>query len=115
MADLEFKQGDRVESLSPTFESALKSALDYRGDCLLTLSNGESLEGYLYNINVDASGRAATLDLFPKNSPRAETVKVSAIQSLVFSGEDTASGKSWEDWMKKKALHNNQDAESLEA
>ena len=105
-----FKQGDFISASDVSFLTALKAAIDYRGDCTLELTNGNSIEGYLYNAKLSFHHGAATstrsddfVDLFPKNSPRAETIKVTEIQKLIFSGEDTASGKSWDDWQKKKA------------
>ena len=85
-----------VKASEPSFVEALDAAVDYRGDVTVILSNGSSIEGYLFSRTKDR------LDLFPKNSPRAISVKTSEIDSVSFSGEDTASGKTWEDWANKK-------------
>ncbi len=91
-----FLEGARTESTMANFIDGLRAAVDYRGDCTLELKDGSSVEGFLYNLDIQ------TVDLFPKNSPRAMSVKISDVKTLIFTGEDTASGKGWEDWMKKK-------------
>ena len=101
MAD-DFKYRDQIEAQSSLFGAALKAAVDYRGDCTVELSDGRALEGYIYNSASDRAGKIHRIDLFPKNSPRAESILSDSIVRITFSGEDTASGKSWEDWMKKK-------------
>lgn len=91
-----FIEGVRTEATMPNFIDGLRAAVDYRGDCTLELADGSSVEGFIYNF---ANG---AVDLFPKNSPRALSVKISDVKTLVFTGEDTANGKGWEDWMRKK-------------
>ena len=39
--------------------------------------------------------------LFPKNDPRKTSIAYSDIAGLVFTGRDTAAGKSWEAWVRK--------------
>ena len=91
-----FLQGKAIKSSDKDFSEGLKAVVDYRGDVTISLVNGNTVEGYIFNHTADR------LDLFPKNSPRAISVDFKDIESLTFSGEDTASGKTFDDWIKKK-------------
>jgi hypothetical protein len=79
---------------------AVELAFDYRGDVTLSLTSGESLSGYIFNRRV--AGSESCLELFPVDGPNATLVRYEDITSIAFTGEDTASGKSWEVWMAKK-------------
>jgi hypothetical protein len=79
---------------------AVDLAFDYRGDVTLSLKSGESLCGYIFNRRVD--GSESCLELFSVENPNAIVVRFGEIAAIAFTGEDTASGKSWEAWMAKK-------------
>lgn len=91
-----FTQGQSFKALDKNFSEVLRAAVDYRGDLLITLKDGTSVEGYVFNSSADR------LDLFPRNSPRAVSVQIAEVDTLTFSGEDTANGKSYDDWLTKK-------------
>ncbi|UCE62849.1 MAG: hypothetical protein JSU59_08165 [Nitrospirota bacterium] len=78
----------------------IELAFDYRGDVTLELRSGDRLEGYVYHRN--SRGPSPSLHVFPKNQAGSKEVGYEDIVSIVFSGEDTAFGKSWEDWLNKK-------------
>ncbi|MDX1410945.1 MAG: hypothetical protein R3351_02200 [Nitrospirales bacterium] len=82
----------------------IELAFDYRGDVTLELRSGERLEGYVYHRN--SQEPTPSLKIFPKNQPGTRDVGYKDILSIVFSGEDTAFGKSWEDWHNKKQKDN---------
>ena len=90
-----FKLTDLQERLR-----VIEMAFDYRGDVTIELESGEMLEGYLYDREVSSS--TPTCKMFLKGQPETRTFKVHHIASLTFSGEDTAFGKSWDDWVNKK-------------
>ena len=82
---------------------AFDKAFDYRGDLTLTLKDGRSIEGYIF----DRRARSESLEecvvrMMPKdeNATRV-TIRYSEIAGLAFSGRDTAAGKSFEAWVKK--------------
>ena len=79
---------------------AVELAFDYRGDVTVSLQSGESLNGYLFNRQV--SGPDSYLEMFPSNSSDARRIRYDQIASIAFTGEDTATGKSWENWIAKK-------------
>ena len=79
---------------------AVELAFDYRGDVTVSLKSGESLGGYLFNRQVNGSD--SYLELFPSDSSEARHFRYDQISGIAFSGEDTATGKSWENWIAKK-------------
>jgi hypothetical protein len=82
--------------------SALEKAFDYRGDVTLTLKDGRTIEGYLFDRRSDGATLAECAAwLFPKDRDEKVRVAYADIARLEFSGKDTAHGKSFETWVKK--------------
>ena len=79
---------------------AVELAFDYRGDVTVSLKSGESLSGYLFNRQVNGSD--SYLEVFPSDSSHARHIRYDQITAIAFTGEDTATGKSWENWLAKK-------------
>lgn len=102
--------------------SALDKAFDYRGDVTLTLKDGTTLEGFVFDRRSDGAALAdCSIRIFPKDGDQKVSMRYSDIARLEFSGRDTAAGKSWETWVekyhaRKAAGETNirQDPESLE-
>lgn len=91
---------------------AIELAFDYRGDVTLGLTSGEFVVGFLFNRH--ASGEHPTIEFFPEDDPAPRTIAYSAIVSIAFTGEDTASGKSWEAWASKKESERRAEAQRVE-
>jgi hypothetical protein len=82
--------------------SALEKAFDYRGDVTITLKDGNAIEGYLFDRKSNGKTLAdCTVRLFPKDRDEKIAVRYSDIAGLVFSGRDTAAGRSFETWIRK--------------
>jgi transcriptional antiterminator Rof (Rho-off) len=79
---------------------AVEVAFDYRGDVTISLKSGESLSGYLFNRQVRESD--SSIDVFPSDASPARQIRYDQIVTIAFTGEDTATGKSWESWIAKK-------------
>ena len=79
---------------------AVELAFDYRGDVTVSLKSGESLSGYLFNRQV--RGSDSYIDVFPSDDSPARQIRYDEIVTIAFTGEDTATGKSWENWIAKK-------------
>ncbi|HWD99692.1 MAG TPA: hypothetical protein VG345_11660 [Bryobacteraceae bacterium] len=79
----------------------LEKAFDYRGDVTLTLKNGRSIDGYIFDRRTGSTLEDSSVRLLPKDSADKLTVRYSEIAGLAFTGRDPAAGKSWEAWMKK--------------
>ncbi|MDH4187071.1 MAG: hypothetical protein OEV08_08735, partial [Nitrospira sp.] len=92
---------------------AVELAFDYRGDVTIGMKSGESLSGYLFNRQV--VGAESSLELFPSDNTLARQIRYDQIQTIAFTGEDTATGKSWEAWITKKDSDRKVEAERLAA
>ena len=79
---------------------AIDLAFDYRGDITMELHGGASIEGYLFSRVSDHPD--PFVEIYLKGQTEKRIVKYSEIAAVVFTGEDTAQGKSWEAWIKKK-------------
>ncbi|MEO0453134.1 MAG: hypothetical protein AAFY98_03220 [Verrucomicrobiota bacterium] len=90
----------------------LREAFDYRGDVTLSFTDGSTIEGFVHNVNQAAN----TVTLFAKLSKREsenKEVSLDQITGLSFSGEDTAFGKSWDDWVTKSEAQRAREADRL--
>ena len=92
---------------------AVELAFDYRGDVTVSLKSGESLNGYLFNRQVNGSD--SYLELFPSDSSDARHIRYDQIAAIAFTGEDTATGKSWETWIAKKDSERRAEVERVKA
>jgi len=94
----------RIPSLATEDEirAALENAFDYRGDVTITRKDGSTVEGYVFDRRSSAKSLAdCFVRLFPKDSDKKICVSYADIARLVFTGRDTAAGKSFETWVKK--------------
>jgi transcriptional antiterminator Rof (Rho-off) len=92
---------------------AVELAFDYRGDVTVSLKSGESLSGYLFNRQV--SGFDSYLEVFPSDSSPSRQIRYDQIAAIAFTGEDTATGKSWENWIAKKDSERRAEVDRVEA
>lgn len=92
---------------------AVELAFDYRGDVTLALKSGQRLVGYV--CNRVSGGSNPSLDLFPQDQPGMITVRYADIETIMFSGKDTASGQSWEAWVTRKESERRAEAERVAA
>ncbi len=80
---------------------ALEKAFDYRGDVTITLKDGTTIEGYIFDRRTGKTLAESSVRLFPKDRDEKVAVNYSDIARLAFTGKDTAAGKSFETWVKK--------------
>jgi hypothetical protein len=80
---------------------ALEQAFDYRGDVTITLKTGLRIEGYIFDRKSDPLLYRSVVRILPKGTSERVAIPYSEIAGLVFSGRDTAAGKSWEAWVRK--------------
>jgi len=69
------------------------------------LKSGESVVGYVFGRCSDDTD--PFVELFLDGTPEPCVVRYRDIEAIHFSGEDTAIGKSWEAWIKKKQTEAN--------
>jgi hypothetical protein len=80
---------------------ALEKAFDYRGDVTVTRKDGSKIEGYIFDRVSDKTLTGSFVRVLPKDSNQRVKISYSDIAALVFTGRDTAAGKSWEAWVRK--------------
>lgn len=84
-----------------TIRDAFEKAFDYRGDVTLTLKDGRTVEGYVFDRTSDAPTLGeCRVRIWPKGQDQRLTVPYDQIATLAFTGRDNAAGKSFETWMK---------------
>lgn len=80
---------------------AFEKAFDYRGDVTLTLSDGRTIAGYVFDRREGRSLEESAVRLIPATERTKLTIPYNEIAALTFSGRDTAAGKSFDAWVKK--------------
>ena len=78
----------------------IELAFGYRGDLTLELKSRESVNGYLFNRAWD--GPHSYVELFQPDHSASRRIPCSEIHAFHFTGHDTASGESWEAWVRKR-------------
>ena len=80
---------------------ALEKAFDYRGDVTITRKDGTVIEGYLYDRRSSKTLADSLARVLPADGRARVSIPYAEIAKLVFSGRDTAAGKSWEAWVRR--------------
>lgn len=83
-----------------TLDEVIDRAFDYRGDVTVVMTDGRGLVGYVYNRSRDVA--EPFLQLFDA-SGAGHVVPYSDVSTIHFTGKDTAAGKSYEAWLRRKA------------
>ncbi len=81
---------------APASTESLRVAFEYRGDVTLQLDDDSRVDGYLSNLTDD------TLRLWCRGETEQLEIPIRHVKHVELSGQDTASGKSWQTWMKKQ-------------
>ena len=81
--------------------AAFEKAFDYRGDVTLRLKDGRVIQGYVFDRRTGATLADSVVRVIPANEPTRVSVPYAEIAALMFSGRDTAAGKSFEAWVRK--------------
>ena len=93
--------GSRFEGLDASaWRGVLADATDYRGDVTIRLTDGTSVTGYLYSHEPRAP--EPHVKVLPSFQGSARLiVPIANVAALEFSGDDKASGRSWESWVRR--------------
>jgi hypothetical protein len=109
-AELEVAEGrerEQLEGWIPSLASdeeihaAFEKAFDYRGDVTLTLKDGRTINGYVFDRRTGSTLADSTVRIIPSNERTRLTIPYSDIAALAFTGRDTAAGKTFEAWVRK--------------
>ena len=82
------------ESAAASPES-LRAAFEYRGDVTLTLDDGSEQVGYVANL------REGEVQLWRRGHTATESIPSHRVRRIAFTGRDTASGRSYETWLRR--------------
>ena len=98
-----FTRGMRIQSDDPSLlRQAIAMAVNYRGDVSITrTSTGDVIEGFVFDHRPSEDPTRDIVRMIPKDGSGKLNLPLSDIDSLEFTGRDTAQGKSFETWMKK--------------
>jgi len=80
---------------------ALEKAFDYRGDVTLTLKDGRTVAGYVFDRRTGKTLAESAVRVMPASERTKLTIPYSDIAALAFTGRDTAAGKTFEAWVRK--------------
>jgi hypothetical protein len=101
------RESEQLEGWIPELASeseireALEKAFDYRGDITVTRKDGTKIEGYLFDRRPGSTLADSFIRIIPSNESTKVNVAYSDVAALVFSGRDTAAGKTFEAWIKR--------------
>jgi hypothetical protein len=91
-----------------TLDEVIDFAFDYRGNTTIVRRDGTELVGYVFNR--DARVPEPFLQFFDENGAGPFTVLYSDIQTIKFTGKDTAAGTSWKAWVERREREKGQGA-----
>ena len=104
---VEVDEQGSFEGWEPTVGSGVslaevvERAFDYRGDVTVVRRDATELIGYLFNRNAEV--REPFVQMFDRAGDGPFTIPYAEIQTIRFTGKDTAAGKSYEAWRRRKA------------
>jgi hypothetical protein len=89
-----------VVGLETSLEDVIERAFDYRGDVTVIRRDGTELAGYLFNRNAEVPERF--VQMFDRTGDGPFTIHYAEIRTIRFTGKDTAAGRSYEAWLRRK-------------
>ena len=78
----------------------IERAFDYRGDVTIVRRDGSEIVGYLFNR--DATVAQPFVQVFEQRGGDALTLPYADIQTIRFTGRDTAAGNSYAAWLRSR-------------
>jgi hypothetical protein len=88
-----------VAGRDAALEEIVELAFDYRGDVTLVRAGAPPLVGYLYNRDREVP---APFVMLVDHAGTSHTVQYAELTTIHFTGKDTAAGKSYEAWLRRK-------------
>ena len=103
----EGREREQLEGWIPSLASdeeiraAFEKAFDYRGDVTLTLKDGRTVAGYVFDRRAGRTLAESAVRIIPATERTKLTIPYSDIAALAFTGRDTAAGKTFEAWVRR--------------
>ena len=79
----------------------IEEAFDYRGDVTVVGTDDTEMVGYLFNRDGDVA--EPFIQMFDQTGTGPIRIPYAEIRTIRFTGRDTAAGKSYEAWLRRKA------------
>jgi hypothetical protein len=98
--------------INDELKKQIEEAFYYRGHVTVTLRDGKTAVGYLFNRDYEVPKEAITrydeffIELFLKGSGDKARYAMKDLKSVAITGADEAAGKSYQDWMAKQEKKN---------
>ena len=83
-----------------TISRIIDMAYDYRGNTTIRKTDGTETVGYIFNRN--GNGDDSLIEYFDESGAGPFSLPYSQIDNILFTGKDTAAGKSYEAWQERK-------------
>lgn len=90
-------------STDVTLAQVIDYAFEYRGDVSIDKVDGTTVVGYLFNRN--AATTVPTVEVIEVDTGERLRLPYAQIRNIRFTGRDTAAGKSWEAWQRRRDVH----------
>ena len=101
MGDEASLQGwDPTDADQVTLAELVDHAFAYRGDVSLEAVDGSTIVGYVFNRN--AAGATPFAEVIETETGARLRLPYAQIRNIRFTGRDTAAGKSWEAWQRRR-------------
>ena len=91
---------DPAVGVEVSLEEVVERAFDYRGDVTVIRRDGTEVIGYLFNRDAEVPERF--VQMFDHAGDGPFTIPYAEIRTIRFTGKDTAAGKSYEAWVRRK-------------
>ena len=83
-----------------SLEEVIERAFDYRGDVTVVRRDGTELIGYLFNRHAEVA--EPFVQMFDHAGDGPFRIAYADIRTIRFTGRDTAAGKSYDAWLRRK-------------
>ncbi len=100
------KEPEALEGWAPEPKSGddvarvIDLAFDYRGDVTIIMADGTERTGYIFNRDREVA--EPFLQILESQRVSPLTIHYAAVSTILFSGKDTAAGKSYAAWLERK-------------
>jgi hypothetical protein len=86
-------------------EKQIDAAYDFRGHVTIKLKDGKTVEGFIFNRQFAGPKlkREPFIEVVLKGSGEKTEIVIARLESVALTGDNCAAGKSYEDYLKKKA------------
>ncbi len=93
--------------MTEELQKQIETAFDYRGHVTALFHDGKTLTGFLFNRDFSPKNQSPFVEFIVEGNAENQTVLISDLSAIRITGDDHAAGKSYQDWINKKAAEKN--------